>query len=170
VIVAPELQPHGIRNEDSYIRAHVSPTARKILVFRTADMLANINQNNYRTASAGQNGVLGITARGYLVPWRGLPFIRCIESKKPWWNNFADSQPEGQKGKRAVDVVVMAMTAGKFPFWVEPHIVTDVNIDIKGTDLTVEGTWRIQVKCDFNAGITGNLFIQFEECNPMKRY
>ena len=37
--------------------------------------------------------------------------------------------------------------------------------------IVVNGKWRIQVKCDYDAGPggTGNLFLQTAECNPLKQ-
>ncbi len=48
-------------------------------------------------------------------------------------------------------------------------------MQIRGVDIVVRGQWRIQVKCDYDAGRgkdgsgTGNLFLQVAERNPLKR-
>jgi len=171
MIDAPPLVEHGIFTENSNIRAHVSPTAREIFVFKTADMVKEITENKYVIRPAFQNGVNGKTADGYLVPWKPLLFIRTVQgAKTQWWQNFAETDSLTVKGQKAVKLVSYAIKAGRFPLWANPEEVKDIKIDIAGTDITVSGKWKIQVKCDYNAGITGNLYIQFEECNPLKNY
>lgn len=175
VLSYDHLLPYGIFEEDSDFRAHVAPKARCIYVFQTKDMIEDITKNEYERRPARQNGCDKITAEGFIVPY-DRPYIRPVMwVSKPWWERFCINDDTTTKGSKAVEVVMELMQIGRFPFWVMPEKVTDIKIDISGRDITVAGRWKTQVKCDFTAGpreqgCTGNLFVQFAECNPLKKY
>ena len=168
--IAPSLVEHGIQTEDSDIRCHVAPGTRTIFVFRTAAALSIMEAAVERAAS--QPGVVGVTARGRVVQWHAIPGIRRLRWESvEWWTWFSRDQSTTEKGRNAVLVVQRLLGAGRFPIWcgyVGESL--DVDIQISGTDLIVAGHWRIQVKCDYDAGPggTGNLFLQTAECNPLR--
>lgn len=171
---APSLVEHGIQTENSDIRCHVAPGTRNIFVFQTAPallLLDGIPPSRVRTAS--QPGVRGITARGAVVPWEDIPGIRRIQWRTvEWWTWFHKDQSTSEKGRHAVEVVQHLLGAGRFPLWCgDVDESRDRTIQIAGTDIVVNGKWRIQVKCDYDAGPggTGNLFLQTAECNPLKQ-
>ena len=182
--IAPSLVDHGIQTEDSDIRCHVAPGTQNIFVFQTAAAQAFIakciaSRDDDRSAlsfllpirHAGQRGVRGVTAQGYAVPWDLIPGIRRLEWRTiDWWTWFSPDQSPSEKGHHAVSVVQHLLQDGRFPLWCHPPSEsTHPATQIAGTDLDVRGRWRIQVKCDYNAGPggTGNVFLQVAECNPL---
>lgn len=167
------MHESGIRTEDSDIRCHVAPGTRNIFVFKTADAVAalSITDTKYRR-TATQDGVVGPTSIGYAIPWDTIRGIRCVRwTSTEWWLWFNQKQSTSEKGLCAIRVVQQLLRDGRFPFWCN-HVDEEMNrsTQINGTDLVVSGEWRIQVKCDYNAGPhgTGNIFIQTNERNPLK--
>jgi len=77
------------------------------------------------------------------------------------------------KGAKAVRVVTELLRIGWFPLPVDPQIIDDVDMQIKGTDINVRASFKIQVKCDYKGGIgpgcTGRLYLQVAENNPFNR-
>lgn len=174
-----KLVDHGIQTEESDIRVHVAPATRSVIVFKTAEALRAISSNRYPLVTARQVGFDGITAEGYLVPWKDISdHIRLTQKDfygNYWWKKFDQAMGTPAKGQTAVDFVLEMLNKGRFPLWADSQAVKDIEIDKAGTDILVRGVWRIQVKCDFRAGPsvvggTGNLFIQVAECNPLRRY
>lgn len=170
------LYEYGIFNEKSHFRAHVAPIAKTVFVFRTNEMIDYLNQNECIEKPAYQKGVNQCTARGRLVP-HNINIVRPIYwHSHDWWKSFDNNDSTTVKGEKAVSVVTALMSAGRFPFWVIPKEIQDVQIDISGTDIIVTGSWKTQVKCDFTAGpkttpgCTGNLYIQTHEVNPLRMY
>jgi hypothetical protein len=170
-----KLFPHGILTENSDIRAHVALGTRAIYVFKTSYAIELIRSRSYPSRPACQPGVLGITAMGIIVPWKDIPDIRRIQYlSERWWESFSEQDTTTVKGKKACDVVAKLLKMGRFPLWcTEPANDTkNIELQIKGTDVLLWGKWRIQVKCDYKAGEggSGNLFLQTEERNPLKRH
>ena len=176
--IAPSLLDHGIQTEESDIRCHVAPGTRNIFVFQTAAAQALIakceddrSALSFLRSSASQPGVTGVTAQGYAVPWDLIPGIRRLEWRTiDWWTWFSPDQSTSEKGHHAVSVVQHLLQDGRFPLWCHPPSEsTHAATQIAGTDLDLRGRWRIQVKCDYNAGPggTGNVFLQGAECNPL---
>jgi hypothetical protein len=167
-----ELFEHGIHTENSDVRAHVSVCNRMIYVFQTVEGRRAIERNHFPLANAWQDGVAGRTAEGWLVR------IECIDGiRRLWfnswtkWDQFTPNLNTSQKGKLAVECVVDLMKGGYFPFWIDEATESDrENVQIKGTDIIVFARKKIQVKCDWRAGETGNLFLQRAERNPLKRF
>lgn len=167
------LFEYGIFQEDSTIRAHVGVTARTVFVFRTHLMRDLIKNKNYLLRPAGQNGVTGITAEGWLVPIDDIPDLREIRWRTfPWWEAISDQDSLQIKGQKAVQVVLEILRQGLFPFWIDTKESFSSQVQIHGTDILIIGNHKIQVKCDFKAGRkpfgTGNLYIQKAELNPFK--
>lgn len=172
-----ELFEHGIFAENSDIRAHVAPGTRSVYVCRTQLLQDHIrlNPDKYRIVGAGQIGVAGQTSKGYAVVWSEIPDIRRIRwDSGRWWERFSQNDSTTTKGKKACGVVGDLLRLGRFPLWyVQPAVDSKVvSLQHKGTDLLLCDQWRIQVKCDWNAGEggTGNLYIETHERNPLRRH
>jgi len=110
---------------------------------------------------------------GYAVPVRDL---RCVPVNAKWLidrQQFAATDSTSVKGRKAVDVVTSLLQIGWFPLLaVHTEDSDDYDLQVSGVDVFVAGRWRIQVKCDYKGGIgagcTGNLFLQTQECNPLR--
>jgi hypothetical protein len=175
MIQAPPLINHGIQIEKSHIRAHVGVAVRKVYVFRTLAALSALNSKTYPMRSAFQSGVKGETARGYLVPPEDIPDIRELSLKLwvPFWLKFNPHGTTTEKGAVAVEIVRELMKRGRFPIWIGADETSDKDIQIEGTDIILWCHQRVQVKCDWNAGnpdVSGCLFLQTAECNPLRRF
>jgi len=170
------LCKYGIEEEQSDIRAHVSLPGRCITVFRTADMVKLIKENKFREVGATQPGVEYDTAKGRLVPLKAIKPKGVLTSEVfPWGEYHHEEMDTGAKGDMAVECVIRAIRANKFPLWLNPEIEGNKDLDIQGTDVIVSAKRRIQVKYDHLAypkakGGSGNLFIQTHESNPRKIY
>ena len=115
---------------------------------------------------------------GCPVPTEAFPDLRMRSkfTSRPWWEVFNPKQTTSQKGDNAVSVATELMRKGHFPLWGEGKPTSRIELEIHGTDVLLWGKWRIQVKCDYNAGKgedgsgTGNIFLQTAERNPLKRH
>jgi len=167
------LCKYGIAEEQSDIRAHVSFPGQQITVFKTADMLSLVETKTFSERTAGQPGVDGITARGFIVPIVAIePKYILTSSRFPWLDYDHASMDLAERGKAAVAAVRAAIRANRFPLWVCGIVNDDRELDIQGMDILVNAKRRIQVKYDWGAypkdrGGTGNLFIQTAERNPL---
>jgi hypothetical protein len=169
--MTPELFPHGIFEENSDVRAHVSVLEKIIYVFPTRNGINAIKVHDPVLKSAGQPGVDGPTATGWLVRPDWIEDIRKVKFLS-WerWGEFNEDLPTNKKGKLAVECVIEIMRRGRFPFWIDATEDQRENIQISGTDILVFCKKRVQVKCDYPIGKTGNLFLQKAERNPLKRH
>ena len=177
-----ELVPYGIQNERSTVRGHVCPGVKRVYVFPSDAGNEAIASNRYRKTTAGQPGVDGPTAEGFLVPPMDIRCCASIELRPLAWERiyFDDREDTSTKGAKAVWLVERMVYAGLFPL---PLPLGGVDCDpskevqIEGDDIIVRITnseVRIQVKCDFWGGEaalggTGNLFLQVAERNPLHR-
>ncbi len=169
-----QLVDHGIQTEDSDIRAHVSVSNNTVYVFATKWAMMVLNSNKYDPIPvwSNVNGNRIQTATGYLVP------IVDIKPGEIYAKNIIESvgfvdgdySTTSHKGQLAQKVIEDLLQRGLIPLPASPHIVTDVEIQRSGIDLIVRGQWKIEVKCDWKAGDTGNLFLQVAECNPLGQY
>lgn len=172
-----ELFDYGIHNESSDIRAHVAVYAKTLFVFPTVCAVRVMEK--YPLKPAFQNGVNGPTAEGHCVVPSEIDGIRRLRISDERLVGFDEGLSTTDKGNRAVDIVSAFLKAGRFPLWLEGEFVKEVDIQRTGTDLKVQGRWRIEVKCDFRAsdmyGIphprcTGRLFLQIRERNPLHHF
>ena len=168
---AAELFEYGIHTEDSDIRAHVSGVDKTVYVFRTRNGVSAIEKNNPPLRNAGQPGVKGPTAEGWLVRLEWVDDLRrLIFHSWPLWDELSRATSTTDKGRLAVECVLDTMRKGRFPFWIDASEDDRENVQRKGTDILIFARKRVQVKCDYRAGETGNLFLQRAERNPLKRY
>lgn len=169
-----QLFNHGIQNENSDIRAHVGVLAQTVYVFQTKNWQFAVSQSQAAIKSASQPGVIGSTATGYVVPIDCIPDIKIISLvSESFWNYCNATSSLQDKGKFAVGVVRYLLRKGMFPLWIANSIeTTDKELQIDGTDIQLDVSKRIQVKCDYKAGngpgCTGNLYLQMTERNPNK--
>jgi len=168
------LVEYGITVEKSDIGVHVCPLARKVYVYQTASGLKAIKVGQHRKAPAYTQGIL--TAEGYLVPPQDIENCRMVSLPAAIWEMaaFDEADSTSDKGEKAVRVVSWMLKEGILPLWVHPELVDDYERQIEGSDIVVEATFRIQVKCDWRGGegdgCTGNLFLQVAESNPNRAY
>jgi len=169
-----ELVEYGIFQDESNIHAHVGVLAKTVYVFPTHEVVELIGTGKYREVSVETDGI--ITAMGYLVPINHVPHCQAVRIPENVFRGcrFSEGDSAGLKGDKAIMVVKWLMGAGKFPIWLRPEIIEDVQMQISGTDIIVGCRARVQVKCDYRAGngngCTGNLFIQAAECNPQREH
>ena len=165
-----ELFEYGIHTEHSDIRAHVSVSNKTIYVFPTKNGVKAIEQNSPKLAPAYQDGVKGRTAEGWLVKRTWIEDLRlCKFHSWPGWSEFNPALSTSRKGKLAVQCVKDLMRIGRFPFWLDASEDERENIQVSGTDILVFCRKKVQVKCDWKIGETGNLFLQKAERNPLRR-
>lgn len=163
------LYPYGIFKENSDIRAHV--TNGLIYVFKTSYIIENINSNTWPQTFAYQKNCSLPTAYGYLIkPETILDFRKLVFSSWDKWSVYNNDWNTTEKGKWAVNCITDLLKIGRFPLWLDAKQTEDKKIDIDGTDILLYMNLRIQVKCDYPARDTGNVFIQTHERNPLKLF
>jgi hypothetical protein len=168
-----KLVEYGIQNEQSDIRAHVSMFANRVYVYHTKDGKEAAESGKYPQKPA-RTGEM-ITAMGYIVPPRAIPGCKAVDIPEMYHNSIKETDSTSEKGRKAVDIVSYLLQNGLFPLTTQPVIVSETDIQIQGTDITIHMQARIQVKCDLRAGCKahggiGNLYLQFAERNPFKQY
>lgn len=192
VIGNTKLVEHGIQTESSTLRAHVGVEAGIVYVFSTKNALRVISSKTYkrRPVKSEVEGQQIITATGYAVPVLDLSprqvYARDIINSVGFVNGGYLSSSD--KGRKAQLVVEGLLKSGRFPLPVSPAIVSDANLQRDGYDLIVSGEWRVEVKCDWRAGVvnnvfhapadrerltqvlTGNVYLQIAECNPLGQH
>ncbi|MEN6569026.1 MAG: hypothetical protein ABFC18_03335 [Rikenellaceae bacterium] len=166
------LVRYGIFEEDSDIRAHVSD--KRIFVFKTTNGVEAINKYYLGKTDliyAKQPNYIIPTGAGYLVKHTDITDLRILKYES-WegWDLWDKTWGTSLKGKWAVDCVRELLKIGRFPLWIEARQTNDVKIDIEGTDILITMNQKIQVKCDYPAVKTGNLYLQTHESNPYKIY
>lgn len=162
------LFEYGILSEQSDIRAHVSVCNQHVYVFQTSAGRDAVLSKEYRVAKAYQKGVTGATAEGWLVPIIDIKDIRSLFFKTFDWHLFDENETTTHKGECAAKCVIELFKRGRFPLWIDALEEADNRtMQISGTDLLVVCNKRIQIKCDWNAGKTGNLYLQKAERNPL---
>lgn len=171
-----ELVDYGIEQEDVDVRIHVGFQTQKVFIYWREDVIEIMN--SYQTRSAYQGNIE--TARGRIVPYDNIPNICFVEiPMNILMGNWCEQKDdETKKGKCALTIVRMMIENGELQrgcpqfFGLMSQDVNDLDMQIKGTDIIVTANCpTIQVKCDWKAGPkdaggTGNLYIQAQECNP----
>lgn len=169
-----KLIQHGIQTEDSDIRAHVSVSDNSVYVFSTKKAVDVISRNKFKETPV-YSDVKGSniqTATGYLVPVKILKprIIRAQEIIAGAGFVAGGYSSTSDKGKKAQNVICELLKRGLFPLPTNPLVVNNVDMQKSGFDLIVKGRWKIEVKCDWRIGDTGNIFLQIAECNPLGQY
>ena len=155
-----KLVEYGIQTEESDIRAHVGVLAGKVYVYSTRNGLrtlwAGVEQGIYRELPAYTTGPGGhriTTAGGFAVPVAHIKHTAVDARELIERQDFRNTDSTTAKGDKAVAVVQALLRAGRFPLPVNGEIVADVDMQRQGLDIVVTGRWRLQVKCDWRAGI-----------------
>ena len=174
-----QLVDYGIQTEDSDIRVHVCPRARRVYVYPTACGLAAIATGKYRAVKGYQKGFGFPTATGYPIPPFDIPRCSSITIRNCAWEEmaFQDEDTTTAKGEKAQRLTLGMLRAGLLPIPALGEEIDEKDIQIKGQDIIIRNgaitnkDIRIQVKCDYPGGEkelggTGNLFLQVQECNP----
>lgn len=166
------MYSYGIQNEESDLRVHVSVCNATVYTFLPKAGIEAIKSHPEIVQKAAfQAGVNFATAKGYPMP---ISFIDGIQSMKIPQHIFMDanfllSDNTSIKGNKAVFVVKEMLKRNLIPFTFNVDEVTDRTMQIQGTDILVSAKYRIQIKCDWRIGETGNIYLQTQECNPLKR-
>lgn len=160
------LVNYGIQNEESDLRAHVSVSNAAIYVFPThcgVEAIQHRPQSTMRPAYTGQT----VTAMGYVIPIKEIPQVKQIQIPHDLFERakFSEYDDTSAKGNKAVFVVKEMIKRGLIPVSLKPEEITDKDLQIKGTDIIITATCKLQVKCDWKAGRTGNLYLQISERN-----
>ena len=166
----PDLFPQSIYLENSDIRAHVSAYNQMVYVFRTVEGVKAIEKYSPILATAVQPGVVGVTGLGWLVKQDWIDDLRKIPVVWNGWKEFREDWDTTKKGRFAVSCVLSLMKHGRFPLWIDTNEDDRENVQLSGTDILIFARKKVQVKCDFPAGRTKNLFIQKAERNPLKKF
>lgn len=176
------LVEYGIHTESSDWRAHVCVNAGKVYVFPTrlaAELVKSMVESGSDKIKSVKTTVQGsdvVTAVGVVFRADEIPRVTPVGAK--WLIDkmaFSPSDSTSVKGEKAVNVVRHLLNVGWFPLPWSPKLIDDVDMQVSGLDIVVTGSHKIQVKCDYRGGIsddpladvTGNLFLQFAECNPL---
>ena len=168
------LREYGILQERTDYRAHVCFQDKCVYVYRTEAGVKAVLSGRFPKKPAGQPGVEGYTAEGYLVPPSGISGCQRIPIPGEWLQRMRCRREESTtvKGEKAVQIVQAMLRAGRFPVEFRPKAVTDLKMQVDGLDITVGCKLHIQVKCDYYGGEsgTGNLYLQVAEANPLKKH
>ena len=171
------LMDYGIQNEVSDFRTHVTG-AMYTYIFPTANaksLTARAEHVGLKKVSVFTRGIE--TAQGYPVPISWIEGLQEILIPQQIWDRFRihDKMDTSKKGMLATSIVVELLKNDMVPLPVRLNHADSKAFQVSGTDILINASLRLQVKCDLPGGQkryggTGNLFIQTAECNPWKRY
>lgn len=165
------LFEYGIHTEVSDVRAHVSVVDKTLYVFPTRNGVRAVEKHKPALLPAYQNGVVGKTAEGWPVKLEWIEDMRRLRFHSwPSWSDFHPTMSTSQKGALAVACVLETMRCGRFPFWIDATEDDRESVQQAGTDILIFARKKVQVKCDYRAGSTGNVFLQKAERNPLRRH
>lgn len=118
-----------------------------------------------------------VTAKGYLAPLSHISGVSEIVITPDLYRKYVirNELPTGIKGTLAVEIVGGLLKKNLIPLPVQFKTIDDLVLQLKGTDIFINSSLHLQVKCDWRAGRkeyggTGNLFLQTDECNPYKQF
>lgn len=143
-----------------------------IYVFSTAAGRDALNSPEARPFEVNQIGVNGITGKGVKIVWTAIEGCREIKIPVDIYHeaHYDHEADTSTKGKCAVFVVKEMLKRGLITFPILTQEVSDKDLQIRGTDLTVMSCdLKIQIKCDAWASDFG-LRLQTAECNPYQRH
>ena len=166
------LHNYGIQNEESDLRVHVSVCNATVYTFLPSAAMDAIKEHpEVEQRPAYQTGVNGATAKGYPMPIKYIKGIKAMKIPEFIFMdaNFLQSDSTSVKGQKATNVVKEMLKRNLIPFAFNVEEVSDRTMQIQGTDILVSAKYRIQIKCDWRIGETGNVYLQTQERNPLKR-
>lgn len=165
------MYSYGIQSEDSDTHIHVSVCNATLYIFETQRGVEAIKRHpEIGIRKAYQPGVSIATAEGYAMPIKHIDGMRQIKIPQFIFEeaNFLKSDSTSDKGRKAVFVVTEMMKRNLVPLSFKIDEITDRTMQIRGTDILVSLRHKIQVKCDWRAGETGNVYLQTAEINPLR--
>lgn len=178
------LVKHGITTEESDLRAHVCAVAGICYVYPTKEGVAAIQTGKHRELKTRTGDI--VTAVGYAVPPSAIRRIVGVKLGVLLYRYpIAYTDSTTRKGKQAVNIVAELFRLGAFPLYLGAEETRRMDLQISGTDILIDASFKlkVQVKCDYSGGepargerstpegyVTGNLYLQTEECNPLKQY
>ena len=166
------LVKHGILNEQSHYRVHVSGTEKRAYIFETDEAYELATSGRYRTAKAYINSQHSAT--GVLVPVSHMTTASCVDIPFIMWiKNRMKSRNGEVLGNGSENIVAELFANNYFPhignsviqyFWDDGEYSQEMQLS--GVDMTVNG-WNVEVKYDGKCGVSkessGNFFIQTHE-------
>jgi len=172
------LVEYGILNERSDFRAHVTYKAMRVYVFPTknaAALLAQAESLHLQRKSVFTGSLE--TAQGYLVPVSYLEGLNEIIIPPDLYqaHRIYPTDLTTTKGLKATQIVLGLLKHNLISLPLQYREIDSLALQISGTDILINSTWRMQVKCDWAGGEkryggTGNLYLQTAECNPYSRH
>ena len=172
-----QLIEYGIQTEDSDYRVHVGYKTQRVYVFPTEDGRQAIIQREIDEArKVSADGDI-VTATGYAIPIDEIDNMRSILIPDDVYNKYA-IHPKARtttKGIIATKIVSEMLKRQLIPLPMKVDVASDDALQISGTDIIIKANLKLQIKCDYNAGLrkyggTGNVFLQTHECNPYRQY
>jgi hypothetical protein len=163
---------YGIQNEESDLRVHVSVCNSTAYIFTPEAAMSAIRAHpEVEQKNAWQPGVNFATAKGYPMPTKYIPGIKAVKIPADIFDKckFSKNDTTSEKGNKAVFCITEMLKLGMIPIAFSVDEVADRTMQIQGTDILVKANYRIQVKCDWRIGETGNIYLQTQETNPLKR-
>lgn len=177
----PDLVWYGIQDEDSHFRAHM--TKDKVFIFYTGDAQKLLERTDLKIGTATQPDWPEPTGLGILCPWgkprkepcvfkrkRNGRDIFWVKDVKRWQSKrpFNELWGTSKKGRYALACIKHLVVNGRFPLPDSPQKTT-LKEEIAGSDIKLHSNdQKIQIKCDWPASRTGNLYLQTAEFNPFK--
>lgn len=173
-----KLVEYGVMKEVSDMRAHVAYLVQRVYVFPTDSARRFIEE-------AIRQGVTPrvvktadiVTAEGYTAPISNISGLCEVVIPSEIYQRFKIDERDNtsRKGLLATEIVGALLREGRVPLPVKVDVTDNLAVQIEGTDILINASLRIQVKCDYKAGDkkyggTGNLFLQVSECNPWRRH
>lgn len=173
-----KLVDYGAQNETSDYRIHVAYNAMRVYVFPTESARSIISRNRQSGIEPKQVYTDQIiTASGYTVAISHIAGLQEVIIPPDIWHKhpIRKNMLTTTKGLLATEIVVDLLKRNMIPLPVKIDMADDKSIQISGTDILINSSLRLQVKCDLPGGDkryggTGNLFIQIAECNPYQRH
>ena len=168
-----DLVEYGIAQDESDYRLHVCLGTGFAYLYPTPGMTRLIGKRNYPLLSGHQQEISDRTSAGYNVPLGDVPGLReiIIPADLLARVTVMRQSPLNEKGRQAVQMAKALFRRGLVPLPLEAEEYTDLSTQLKGLDLIVRGSSRVQVKCDFLGGRGGPfnaLFVQTHERNPRR--
>lgn len=168
----PDQYQHGTQDEKSDIRIHVCPQAHKMYVFKTADAVRALAENKTRK-KAFQDGVTYATGDGLPINPLDIAGVRIVLVYPHDVVKFDAAWDTSRRGRFGEELVMRYLREGRIPLPFSGDIQTNPTVQKDGKDIIVQGTFRVQVKCESYGGIgygaSGHVYLQTSELNPLRR-
>ena len=165
---------YGIQNETVDLRAHVGVNTKRVYIFTPQDGMSAINSGRYHRKPVYTGEIL--TAYGYAVPWNEIEGCHWFDIPEDVMlqAGFGQAKNTSDKGRSAEYIVKEMVMRGTIVMVLDTMDDKDAKSQMVGSDILVKFANGIQVKCDWRCGHkdrggTGNLFLQTDECNPLKQ-